>query len=88
MLEKFRTFLIGQEYSEVTPSGKPSTVYDYEKRIKRICERENVSINEFANNIEYYVDQYGPDGKDADFGRKSHNAYISAIRKYAEYLDI
>jgi len=29
MLERFKTYLIKKGYSEFTPSGKPSTVYDY-----------------------------------------------------------
>ena len=39
MLEKFMKYLIQQGYSEYTPSGNPSTVYDYAKRIQKICHR-------------------------------------------------
>ena len=31
-LDNFKQWLKGQGYSEYTPSGKPSTIYDYPKR--------------------------------------------------------
>lgn len=38
--EKFRDWLIKQELSEKTPSGKQSTVYDYIKTIDRVWKNE------------------------------------------------
>ena len=86
MLNKFENYLIKQGYSVSTPSGKPSTVYDYIKRIETICERENISINTLSNNIDNYVEKYGPLGNEAEFGKKSHNSYISALKKFKDYL--
>ena len=40
MIEKFKNYLIDNGYSDLTPTGKPSTATDYSNRIKRICGRE------------------------------------------------
>ena len=85
MIENFKTYLIQQGYSEITPSGNPSTVYDYAKRIQKICERESISIIELAKGISSYVAKYDSYGDEAEFGSKSHNAYISALKKFEEF---
>ncbi len=86
MLENFKRYLIQQGYSEFTPSGNPSTVYDYAKRVQKICERENISFSKLADNIDFYVKRYDSFGDEADFGKKSHNAYISALKKFKEFI--
>lgn len=85
MLEQFKDFLIKKGYSENTPSGNPSTVYDYVKRVERICNRENVATEHLAENIIYYVDKYDSLGSEADFGKKSHSAYINALKRFKEF---
>jgi len=85
MLEKFKNYLIDEGYSELTPSGNPSTVYDYVKRVDKICIRENINIEILAENIKLYVDKYGPNGNQAEFGKSSHNAYICALRKFEDF---
>ncbi|MBZ0328270.1 MAG: hypothetical protein K8F54_11735 [Altibacter sp.] len=86
MLERFKCYLIQQGYSEFTPSGNPSTVYDYMKRVQKICKRENITVNRVAENIDYFIEKYGPTGNESEFGKKSHNAYISALKKFGEFL--
>lgn len=87
MLENFKSFLIQQGYSEFTPSGNPSTVYDYMKRVRRICERENITVKGMAENIDFFIDKYGPTGNQSEFGKKSHNAYINALRRFGEFYN-
>jgi len=86
MLEKFKLYLVKQGYSEFTPSGNPSTAYDYKKRVNKICIREAVSIEHLAANIDLYIDKYGPTGNDSDFGKRSNNAFINALRRFGEFL--
>ena len=86
MLDQFKEYLINKGYSEYTPSGKPSTVYDYIKRVERICERENISINTLAGTTDRVVAKYDEFGEESDFGRKSHNAYISALKRFQEFI--
>lgn len=85
MLESFKRYLIEQGYSENTPSGNPSTVYDYGKRIEKICEREGISIKQLADNIGVYVKRYDTFGSEVEFGKRSHNAFISALKRFEEF---
>jgi hypothetical protein len=87
MLKKFKQFLIEQRYSEVTPLGHPSTVYDYERRINRICIRENISIIELSGKIKKIVEKYGPSGIESDYGKQSHGAYIAALNRFNEFVN-
>ena len=86
MLENFKNFLIEQGYSEFTPSGKPSTIYDYLKRVEKICNRESITVIALSENIGFYIDKYGPSGNEAEFGMRSHNAFICALRKFEEFV--
>ena len=86
MLENFKNFLIEQGYSEFTPSGKPSTIYDYLKRVEKICNRESITVIALSENISFYIDKYGPSGNEAEFGMRSHNAFICALRKFEEFV--
>lgn len=87
MLERFKSFLIEKGYSEFTPSGNPSTVYDYINRVEKIRSRENLTLRELAENVSYYVDKYGPTGNESEFGKRSHNAFINALRRFEEFLE-
>ncbi len=85
MLENFKNYLIQEGYSEFTPSGNPSTAYDYMKRIKKICQRENITVKGMTENIDFYIDKYGPTGNESEFGKRSHNAFINALRRFGEF---
>ncbi len=85
MLENFKHYLIRKGYSEYTPSGNPSTVYDYGKRIEKICKKESISIKQLADNIGVYVKKYDNFGSEEEFGKRSHNAFINALKRFEEY---
>jgi hypothetical protein len=85
MLEKFKLYLVNQGYSEFTPSGNPSTAYDYTKRVNKICLREAISIHNLADNISLYVDKYSSTGSESAFGKRSNNAFINALRRFEEF---
>ena len=82
MLEKFKTYLIRRGYKEFTPTGKPSTAYDYTKRVNKICSREAITVEYLAENISFYIDKYGPTGNDSAFGKRSNNSFINALRRF------
>lgn len=84
-LENFKTYLIKQGYSERTPSGNPSTVYDYGKRVENILERERISILKLTENIDFYVIKYDTEGIEAEYGNKSHRAIINALKRFQEF---
>ena len=84
-LENFKQYLIQQGYSEYTPSGKPSTVYDYVKRVEKILERERISISKLTETIDFYVSKYDDFGTEAEFGKKSHRAFINALKRFQDF---
>lgn len=87
MKEQFEKYLIKMGYSLVTPSGKQSTVYDYKKRIDKICEWEGLSWEGLAENISGMVSKYDVGGSKEEWGHKSHNAVINALRRYQDFLN-
>jgi hypothetical protein len=87
ILLEFQNYLIKNNYSEFTPSGYPSTVYDYSKsRLPKICKREKINLQELADNISNYVLKYDVGGIDSDFGAQSHRAYINALKCFQKFL--
>jgi len=87
MLENFKAYLIEQGYSTITPSGNPSTVYDYMRRVEKIRERENITLKELSENISFYVEKYGPTGKESEFGKRSHNSFINGLKRFEDFLN-
>lgn len=86
MKDQFRSYLVKQGYSVTTPTGNPSTVYDYVKRIDRVCEWENTTWTGLARNIDAIVSMYNVSGSKEGFGRKSHYAVINALKRFSEFL--
>ena len=87
MLNDFKLFLLNQGYRGFTKKGNPSTVFDYIKRIEKICLREDITVNVLSKEIDFYVDLYGPKGAESEFGKKSHGAFIAALKKFKEFLN-
>ena len=83
----FQEFLIKQGYKITTPSGNPSTVYDYKKRIDLFCEIENITWGQLAENIDSIINLYEPSGAKSMLGAKSHNAVISALKQFKIFVN-
>ena len=88
MKEQFIEYLISQGYKVETPSGKPSTVYDYSKRIDKVCRLENTTWEGLAKNITYIIVQYDKGGTKEEYGKQSHDAVINALKRFSEYLEM
>jgi len=86
MKEKFAQYLINEGYSETTPRGKPSTVYDYQKRIDKVCKMENMTWEELADSIGRIITQYDVGGIKEDLGNASKRAVINALKRFQEFL--
>lgn len=69
----FKNWLIKQGLSEITKSGKPSTVYDYFAAINTICKKEGYTWENLAINLFFIISYY-------------HGKYKTALYKYNEYL--
>lgn len=84
-IENFKNFLISEGYKTETPSGNPSTVYDYSKRLYHVAERENISLNALYENIDKYVFRYDASGEESEFGNKSNRAVINALKRLRDF---
>ena len=84
---EFRSHLIKRGYSTITPSGHPSTVYDYCRRIKSVCEIENITWEALAAQIDTKVRDYDCGGIRAKEGEKSHRAVINALKAYQDFTN-
>lgn len=82
----FIDYLVNQGYSVTTPKGRPSTVYDYAKRIRCICERESITWSDLASQIDYYCSRYEIGGSEEEYGSKSHNAPRAALQCFKSFL--
>lgn len=87
MKKQFEEYLISKGYKQTTLNGHPSTVYDYIKRIDKICEWENMSWGQLADNVQYILSHYDVGGKKENIGKTSHNAVINALRRFAEFVE-
>lgn len=85
MKKQFKQYLIERGYSQYTPSGKPSTVYDYIKRIDKVCEWENVCWCKLKSNIHCILPKYDIGGAYENLGNISHKAVINALRRFYEF---
>lgn len=83
----FEKYLIHKGYKQYTPTGNPSTVYDYIKRIDDVCKTERMDWIELKNNIDFIIAQYDKGGSKAEFGNKSHRAVINALLRFQEFTN-
>ena len=86
MRKAFEQFLIKEGYKEYTPSGHPSTVYDYIKRIDAICEWEHTDWSGLAERVSSLLPESEEGGRKAHLGSKSHNAVRSALRCFKRFV--
>lgn len=87
MKEQFKDYLLSKGYSEYTPSGNPSTVYDYIYRIEKICLEEGSSWEMLASDIDRFVKDYDVGGKNENIGQTSHRAVINALKAFKAFLE-
>jgi len=87
MLNQFAEYLVDRGYKQVTPSGLPSTVYDYKKRIDRVCQYEGISVDELAKNIPIIIKKYDIGGEREHIGNRSHKAVINALKRFHEFVE-
>ena len=69
MKKRFENLWVKQGYKLTTSSSNPSTVYDYLKRIDKVCEWESTSWEGLANSIGVIVKVYDVGGEKEDFGK-------------------
>ena len=79
MLKKFENWLLQNNY-------KPNTAKDYQYRIKRVCKKENISLDMLVENINNLLPEYEISGMKAEYGKTSHESVKQALRRFNKFL--
>ncbi len=79
MLKKFENWLLQNNY-------KPNTAKDYQYRIKRVCKKENISLDVLVKNINNLLSEYELSGAKSEYGRMSHESVKQALRRFNKFL--
>jgi hypothetical protein len=87
LIAEFKIHLIKEGKSEKTPTGKPSTVYDYSNRVNTVAKREGITLRELGNSITDYVEKYDNGGTEEDFGNNSNRAVINALKQFKKFIE-
>ena len=56
MLNQFQAYLVQRGYREFSINGNPSTAIDYAWRVAKVCEKENYTAKQLADNINTILD--------------------------------
>lgn len=80
--EQFYQYLVKKGFSDRTPTGNPSTTYDYTKRIERVCKENSLSWERLLDNIDDIITQYDKGGIKEELGKQSKSAVINALKQY------
>jgi hypothetical protein len=87
-LEKqFYDYLVAHGKKEYTASGRKSTVYSYCNRIDKICERESMTWEQLAENIETVLPKYDVGGSEEAYGMSSSKTPGNALRSLAGFVN-
>lgn len=88
MINEYEKYLINIGYKQTTPSGHPSTVYQYLKAIRNVCDEERISLNGLKENIGAIVAKYDVGGEKETIGAKSHKTVINALKRFEEFVNL
>ena len=88
MINEYEKYLISIGYKQTTPSGHPSTVYQYLKAIRNVCDEEGINLIELKENISSVILKYDIGGEKETIGAKSHKTVINALKRFEDFLKL
>ena len=88
MINEYEKYLISIGYKQTTPSGHPSTVYQYLKAIRNVCDEEGINLIELKENISSIILKYDIGGEKETIGVKSHKTVINALKRFEDFLKL
>ena len=88
MINEYEKYLISIGYKQTTPSGHPSTVYQYLKAIRTVCDEEGINLTGLKENISSIILKYDIGGEKETIGAKSHKTVINALKRFEEFLKL
>ena len=86
MQNTYTTWLQNQGYSLLTPSGRPSSIYDYLRGIKRVCREENIVLEEAAEHIDELSRLYRRGGQYESIGRKISGSVAASVAQFKKFV--
>ena len=83
----FEFYLLKNEYSEVSDKGNDSTVFDYSKRVMRICKQEGYSsLDDFLPNLIELITEIDNGSDRTKSGIVLDKNDKSALRKFRDFI--
>ena len=79
MLKEFENWLLQCKYS-------PTTAWDYQSRIDRLCRAEKIALDDLVKNISLILPEYEKNGFKSYYGRRSHTSVRQALRRFKMFL--
>ena len=86
MLNQFQAYLVSKGYKEFSANSNPSTALDYPWRISKIVEKEGITLEEFSNNIQKYMELYKRNGERWNLSKRSHESYYNALKNFRKFI--
>ena len=87
MRNEFKTFLISKGMTARSANGSRGTSSDYAWRIFNIIKNEKLGSWEvLAQNLNVILPKYMPGGEFQDYGKRSHESFINALRYFREFV--
>jgi hypothetical protein len=84
---EYEKYLIAAGYPMVGISGNKSTVPQYSRAVEKVVEREGLTWNQLADDIDNIVKKYDKNGPEEDFGNSGNRTIINALYRFAEMLN-
>ena len=86
MLKDFENWLLNNNY-------RPTTAFDYQGRIERLCRTEGYTLSHLVENIALILPdialilpEYEINGKKSSYGKRSHTSVRQALRRFKMFL--
>ena len=76
---QFENWLLNNNY-------RPTTAFDYQGRIERLCRKEGYTLSHLAENIASILPEYEINGKQSAYGKRSHTSVRQALRRFKMFL--
>ncbi len=76
---QFENWLLNNNY-------RPTTAFDYQGRIERLCRKEGYILSHLVENIALILPEYEINGKQSAYGKRSHTSARQALRRFKMFL--
>jgi len=87
MRNEFKTFLISKGMtSKSSERNTRGTSEDYAWRIFNIAKFHGMSWEVLSQNLNVIMPKYMPGGEFQDYGKRSHESFINALRYFREFV--